>query len=94
MESIMDEAYLWESELSAAQIAQLYNGRRRRLGLEEYFGPSNLKGAWALDDEEDGTSADGDTFIDMSGNPNDCTGDDGGDNSALTAKEGKISTYP
>ncbi len=53
----------------------------------------NTKLYLPLDDQPDGTSFDGDTAIDRSGNGNDGTGDDGGNNTGLTAKAEEVLSY-
>ena len=59
----------------------------------QLFG-SNLKTYLTLDDLPDGTSGDGDTFVDRSGNGNDGTGSDGGNNTGLTWVGESILSYP
>ena len=44
--------------------------------------------------EPDGTSADGDSFLDKSSNANSCTGDDGAGNTGLTALAESVLSYP
>lgn len=56
--------------------------------------PSSLKFYYTLDDVPDGTSADGDVFIDKSGNGNNCTGSDGADNVGMGAEAEPYLSYP
>lgn len=91
-DGIIDEIAVWNTVLSAQSIANLANAKGKRLPLQ--ISPSNLKAYWVLDEEEDGSSADGDTFIDISGNGNNCTGSDGANNTGLTASAGAVQSYP
>jgi hypothetical protein len=47
-----------------------------------------------MDDQEAGTSADGDTVRDLSGNGNNGTGNDGADNTGLTWTQETVLSYP
>jgi len=53
-----------------------------------------LVGYWPLDDSPDGTSGDGDTFVDRSGTGNNGTGVDGANNTGLTVKASSYLMYP
>lgn len=87
----INEVAIWSVVLSQSEIDQLYNSQVKRMPLQ--IQPSNLEGYWALDEEEDGSSADGDTFRDLSGNGIDGTGNDGANNTGLTAKAEEILSY-
>jgi hypothetical protein len=84
------EIYIWGDVLSTTERDTLVASNVRGVGL----GFSDFRAYWAMDDEEDGTSADGDTFIDMGTNKNDCTGDDGANNTGLTANAETVISYP
>lgn len=79
---IIAEVAIWNVELTAGEIELLASSRMRGMPLQ--IQPSNLQAYWPLDDEPDGTSGDGDTFKDLSGNGRDGTGDDGAANDDLT----------
>jgi len=85
------EVAIWNTVLSAQQIKNLANSRVKGLPLQ--FERDNLMGYWPLDDEKSGTSGDGDTFRDLSGNANHGTGVDGANNTGLTCR-GERLTYP
>lgn len=86
------EVAVWKAVLTAQEIANLSSSKVKRLPLQ--IQPSNLKAYWSLDDQPDGTSGDGDTFKDLSGNANHGTGDDGANNTGLTAVAETVLTYP
>ena len=83
---------VWTSELTAAEFLQLGKSRVRRIPLQ--IQPSNLKAYLPLDDMPDGTSADGDVHRDESGNGTTGTGDNGANNTGLTAKAEEVLSYP
>ena len=56
--------------------------------------PASLQAYLPLDQLTDGTSADGITFIDMSGIGNTGAGDDGANNTGLAATAGEAISYP
>jgi len=86
------EVAVWNTNLSQTQITQLASSRVKRMPLQ--IAPSNLKGYWPLDDQPDGTSGDGDTSKDLSGNGNDGTGNDGANNTGLTMVAEQVLSYP
>jgi hypothetical protein len=92
IEGNVDEAATWSVGLSATEIAQLASGRIRGLPLQ--IQPSNLTGYWPFDDCPDGTSADGLTAIDRSGNGRNATYNDGTNNTGTTCKAGEVLSYP
>ncbi len=59
-DTIISEAAIWNEVLSATERALLASSRLKRLPLQ--ISAANLMAYWALDDEPEGTSADGDTF--------------------------------
>jgi hypothetical protein len=85
------EVALWNNDLTAQELLHLSSGVRR---MPLQVQPSALVAYLPLDDEEDGSSCDGDTFIDMKNRVNDGTGDDGAGNDNLTAVAGRFLSYP
>src|SRR6185295_11848793 len=85
------ELAIWHSVLSSTDIYLLANSRLKGIPLS--ISPSNLKAYWPLDDQPNGTSGDGDTFYDLSGNANHGTGNDGANNTGLTAYAEEILSY-
>jgi len=67
-------------------------------GIAKQIQPSNLRLYWPLDEVADGTSADGSTFRDEEDGDKDGdkdgTGDDGANNTGLTARAGEVLSYP
>lgn len=88
---VFDSA-IWDSYLTDNECDILAKSKSKRLPLQ--IQPSNLLAYWTFNDEPDGTSADGDTFLDLSGNGNTCTGSDGANNTGLTAVAETVLTYP
>ena len=92
LEGIIGEIAVWSVELSAAEVSRLASAESRHMPLQ--IQAAGLVSYHTLDDEEDGTSADGDTFLDYSGNGNTATGDDGANNTGLTARAEEVLSYP
>lgn len=88
---IIDEVAIWNVELTASEISQLANSRVKRLPLQ--IQPSNLQAYWLLDECASGVSCDGQTFRDLK-STNDCTGDDGTNNTGLTGEAEAVLSYP
>jgi hypothetical protein len=88
----LTEIAMWSVELTQAEVSQLYNSRIKGMPLQ--IQSSSLIAYWPMDDGADGTSADGQTFKDLSGTGNDGTGDDGANNSGLTNKGEEVLSYP
>ncbi len=88
----MTELYIWGKALTANEIKLLFDSQVKGIGLQ--IQPSNLVMYLPLNDQPDGTSFDGDTAVDRSGNGNDGTGDNGGNNTGLTAKAEEVLSYP
>ena len=86
----VNEVAIWSTNLSAAEQQQLYNARVKRLPLQ--ISPANLVVYLPLDDVADGASGDGISFFEFKGNA--FTGDNGANNTGLTAKAEAILTYP
>lgn len=83
----------WNVVLNAQEIANLASSKLKRMGLQ--IRPASLVASWALDEQADGTSADGDTFVNLkSPGTHNCTGSDGGNNTGLTAKASEVLSYP
>jgi hypothetical protein len=91
-DGIIGETAIWTVELTAAEVSLLANAKTARMPLQVQ--KSSLAYFWPMLDEEDGTSADGDTFLDLSGNGRNCTGDDGAGNTGLTAKAEAVLSHP
>ena len=86
------EFAIWDTGLSAAQLSLLANSKVKRMPLQ--IEPANIQIYLPMDAEESGTSADGDTFLYLSENGNNGTGDDGAGNTGLTATGEEILSYP
>ncbi len=84
------EVALWNIALTAVQVANLAS-RVKRVPLQIGGG---LEAYWPLDDQPDAVSGDGKTFMDLSGNGNHCTGDNGANNTGLTGKAEEALSYP
>ena len=90
----IDECAFWDDALTDDEVAQLALSRVKRMPLQ--IQPSNLLGYWPLDDQPDGTSGDGDTYLDWNNtaNRNNGTGSDGANNTGLTNKAEEVLSYP
>lgn len=88
----ISEAAVWNTDLSADEVARLYDSRIKGTPLQ--IQSSNLVGYWPMDDGPAGTSADGDTLADLSGLGNNATGDDGGNDAGLTWFAEEVLSYP
>lgn len=86
----MEEFYVFTKELNQGEIDILAKSRIRGAGLEI----SNRFTYNSIDDGTAGTSADGDTIADRSGNGKTLVGNDGGNNTGLLWKGTSILTYP
>ncbi len=91
IDSIMSDIVIWGAVNTSDNMLQLASSKVKRIPLQ--VNPSNLQAYWALDDEPDGTSVDGNTFIDLTGNGNTCTGNNGANNTGLLAKAEEVLTY-
>lgn len=91
-DGIINELYFWDTSLTATEVGLLANSKIKRIGLQIQY--SSLKLYLPMDDLSEGTSADGVSFMDMSGNGNDGTGDNGANNLGLEAKAEEILSYP
>jgi len=89
----IDEFYLWEDDLNAAEIAHLASSRVRRIGLQ--IRPSTLRQYIPLDEVPNGNSGDGVTFRNLaSPGTSDCTGDNGANNTGFTGAASSRVSYP
>ncbi len=92
-EGIVTECAAWDVELTVNEIKLLANSRVKRMPLQ--IRPANLKVYYPLNDQPDGTSGDGDTFVNrVSPGTVDGTGDNGANNTGLTAKAEEVLSYP
>ncbi len=92
LNGVASEVAVWNVSLDTNEISLLANSGVKRMPLQVQY--SNLVGYWALDDEPDGSSGDGDTFLDLSSNRNDSTGDNGGNNTGCTSVAESVLSYP
>ncbi len=89
---LIDDVRIYNRVLTATEIEIIAKGR---LKYDSLTTPGNgLVGYWPLDDSPDGTSGDGDTFVDRSGTGNNGTGVDGANNTGLTARASSYLMYP
>ncbi len=79
-------------KLTADEARRACKPKGKRMILQ--IQPAALFFYLPLDDIANGISADSATFKDISGNGNDGTGDDGGNNTGLTALDETLLTYP
>lgn len=77
--------------LSDNEIAQIAKSQLKRRVLD--VSPANLDMYIPMDDYAAGTSVDGSTFIDMSGNGVTATGDDGANNTGMSATSESYLSY-
>lgn len=88
----ISEVAYWNVVLTQAEITQLASSKIKGMPLQ--IRPASLLGYWPLDDQPGGTSFDGDTANDKSGNGKYGTGNDGPNNAGLTALSEEVLTYP
>lgn len=86
------EAVIWNTALSADEILLGFKAKTKYMPLQIRLG--NLAAYWPMDNGLNGTSADGDTARDLSGNGNDGIGNDGGNNTGLIWKAEEVLSYP
>lgn len=83
---------IWEATLTSAEILLLASSKIKRMPLQ--IQSINLKGYWALDDVDDGSSGDGRTFINSANvGLHDGTGNDGANNTGLVGVDEKVLSY-
>lgn len=90
-DGIINEVAIWNSVVSVDDINNLSNSRIKRFPLQ--VSPSNLKAYWAIGNAGDGSTADAVIFNDLSGTGNNCTGDNGANNTGLTGAAETVLTY-
>jgi len=84
----IEEVLAWNNNLTAKERGQTSDAKLR--GHASQIQKSNLTLYCPMDDGSNGTSANGDTIRDLSGNGNDGTGDNGPNNTGLTYEGSKI----
>ena len=90
MDAALEEFYIFTRELTQTEVNLVALADMRGSGLQN----GSLFNYIPIDDGADGTSADGDTISDRSGNGKTATGNDGGNNTGLTWKAGEVLSYP
>lgn len=85
------EMAVWTTQLSESERAMICNAKTRRVPLQ--IQPASLDIYYTLDDCADGTSCDGDAFRDETGNTT-AVGNDGANNTGLTATAETVLSYP
>ena len=85
------EVRAYKRVLSSAEASLIHNAK---LKSKDIVSATSISGYWGLDDETAGTSCDGDIFLDLSGNGNNGTGNDGANDSGLTATAESVLNYP
>lgn len=88
----ISEVAYWNIELNAQEIANLASSRVKRMPLQ--IRPASLVAYWALDEQPNGTSGDGDIFVNLA-NPgkHNGTGSDGANNTGLTCLAEEVLSY-
>lgn len=86
------EVAIWNVALTPTEISLLASSCIKGIPLQIRL--TNLVGYWSMDDQETGTSADGDMVRDLSGNGNNGTGDDGANNTGLLWIGESVLSYP
>lgn len=89
---IMREIAIWSNDLTDSEISNLHNAYLRDLPINS-IQTSSLVIYSRIDDQPSGTSADGDSVMDLSGNGNNGTGDDGANNTGLTWSGETVLSY-
>lgn len=96
MDGIINEVAIWaevdsNSVLTPADIMLLASSRIKHMPLQVQ--PANIFAYWPLDQVPDGASANLVEFLDYTGNGNTATGNDGANNTGLTAVGETILSY-
>jgi len=92
MPGLIADLAIYNIVLSAEEIGRLGTSFIKRMPLN--VRPDALVCYIAIDEGEDGVSADGVIFPDLSGNGNDGTGDNGADDGGLTSRAESPLSYP
>ncbi len=88
---ITDVAF-WTKALTVSELSIIAKSKIK--GMPYQIQSAQLRGYYPLNEQPDGTSFDGDTAVDRSGNGNDGTGDNGANNTGLIAKAEEVLSYP
>lgn len=87
------EVAIWSEVLDSHEIEKLALSRTKRIPLQ--IRPSTLIGYWPIDNLADGAAAHAGTFINYKApGTHDCTGDDGANNTGMTALAEAVLSYP
>ena len=89
---IITENALWTEILTQSEKDLLAKSKVKRMPLQ--IQPASLVMYLPMNEQPDGTSFDGGIAVDRSGNGHNGTGDDGGNNTGLTAKAEEVISYP
>lgn len=89
---VIMEATIWSVGLTAAEVAHLYNAKIKGFGMNQ-IQPASVVEHWSIDEQEAGTSADGDTIRGYKAG-NSATGDNGSNNTGLSWTGESILSYP
>lgn len=92
MDGKISDLTIWSKQLTDAECKSIYDSKVKGFSLQ--IQPASILAYYPMDDQPDGTSFDGDTVYDRSGNARNCTGNDGANNTGLTAKAEEILSYP
>lgn len=86
------EVAVWNSKLTATEIETLFKSRLKRVPLQTQY--ANLQMYYPLDERSDGVSVDNLTFLNIKDNSKTMTGNNGANNTGLTAVAEQILSYP
>lgn len=89
LNATLTDVAFWSVEYGQNEAILLYQSKNKRLPLQF----PGLVIYYPLDNQPDGTSGDGDSFLDMAGTSN-ATGVDGANNTGLTVLAETLLTYP
>jgi len=89
-EGQINELYISDADIGVSGCSAMYSEKIKRNGVQL----AECVAYYAFDNGQSETSADGDTEIDLCGNGNTATGDDGGNNTGLTWKAEQLLSYP
>lgn len=92
LDGSISEIAMWSVALSAEEVLSLASSQLERFPLQ--IQSASLRACFSMDDGPDGTSADGDSFLNLSLQSNNATGDDGGNNTGLIWEAEEVSSYP
>lgn len=87
----ISEFAIWNIALTTDEIEIIGNSYIKQMPLQVQS--SNLVTYVPMDDSNDGTSGDGQSYVDLSGNNNNPTGNDGANNTGLTNKAEEVLSY-